>query len=351
MGNMITLDKIDFKKADPKQMIAHVENFSVMCRDAYLLSQNLTLPSYFIKARKIVLMGMGGSGQAADIVKVLLEESTDLVVKSVHGYTLPNFVDKDTLVIVCSYSGNTEESLSIFRDANDKGAKLLAITTGGKLKILADKFRMPSFVFSYDCPPRASFPYQFVFLLSIFEKLGFWELNEESFAHILDILDKGMKKFDSNSNLFENPAKILAEKIHDSILLIYASEKLMGVANRFKAQFNENSKNMAFVETLPELNHTSVEGYRYPKAKFSVLSLESMYEIDRIILRQNITTEIIQKNKTDCERIKFVQANTRLSEILLFVVFGDFVSYYLALLNQTDPSMNKVIDHLKERLV
>lgn len=351
MGNMITLDKIDFKKADPKRMISHIENFSTMCQDAYLLSQDLTLPSYFIKARKIVLMGMGGSGQAADIVKVLLEEATDLTVESVHGYTLPNFVDKDTLVIVCSYSGNTEESLSIFQDANDKGAKLLAITTGGKLKILADKFRMPSFIFSYDCPPRASFPYQFIFLLSVFEKLGFWEINEESFAHILDVLDKGMKKFDSNTNLFENPAKILAEKIHDSIVLIYASDKLAGVANRYKAQFNENAKNYAFVESLPELDHMSIEGYRHPKTKVSVLSLESMYEIDRVILRQNITTEIIQKNRIDCERIKFVQANTRLSEILLFIIFGDFVSYYLALLNQTDPNTNKVIDHLKERLV
>ena len=351
MGNMITLDKIDFKKADPKQMIAHIENFSIMCHDAYLLSQNLTLPSYFIKARKIVLMGMGGSGQAPEIVKELLEESTDLIVESVHGYTLPNFVDKDTLVIVCSYSGNTEESLSIFRDANDKGAKLLAITTGGKLKILADKFRMPSFIFSCDCPARASFPYQFVYLLSVFEKLGFWELNEESFAHILDIIDKGITKFSSSSNLFENPAKILAEKLHDSTLLIYSSDKLLGVANRYKSQFNENSKNMAFVETLPELNHMSIEGYRYPKAKVSVLSLESMYEIDRIILRQNITADLVQKNKIDCERIKFIQANTRLSEILLFIIFGDFVSYYLALLNQTDPSTNKVIDSLKERLV
>jgi len=351
MGNMITLDKIDFKKADPKNMIAHIENFSTMCQDAYLLSQNMTLPSYFIKARKVVLMGMGGSGQAADIVKVLLQESTDLIVESVHDYTLPNFVDKDTLVIVCSYSGNTEESLSIFRDANDKGAKLLAITTGGKLKILADKFRMPSFTFSYDCPPRASFPYQFVYLLSVFEKLGFWELNEESFSHILDILDKGIKKFGSDSNLFENPAKILAEKMHDSTIILYASQKLAGVANRFKAQLNENSKNMAYVETLPELNHMSIEGYRYPKAKSFVLSLESMFEMDRIILRQNITAEILQKNKIDFDRIKFVQANTRLSEIVLLVVFGDFVSYYLSLLNQVDPSTNKFIDHMKERLV
>jgi glucose/mannose-6-phosphate isomerase len=351
MGNMMTLDKIDFKKLDPKNMIDHIENFPNHCRAAFDISQSFTLPSYYIKAKKIVLMGMGGSGQSAEIVKQLLAESTDLIVECIHDYDLPAFVDKETLVIVCSHSGNTEESLSVFMDANDKEAKLLAITTGGKLKILADKFRVPSYVFSCECPPRASFAYQFVFLLSIFEKLGYWELSEEAFQHILKILDAGMNKFRSETNLFQNPAKILAEKLHGSIPVIYSSKMLTGVAKRFKSQFNENSKNFAFCEELPELNHASIEGLRFPKSNCFILMLESMSEKDRIILRENLTAEVLSKHKISFDRIKFVQANTRLSEILLFVMFGDFVSYYLALLNQVNPTTTETIDHLKERLI
>lgn len=351
MGNIDLLDKIDPGRMDPKGMLKHIENFPSLCADAFQLADGYTIPPYYIKAKKIVLLGMGGSGEAGEIIKNILSLRSDLVIENVHNYTLPGFVDKDTLVIASSYSGDTEETLTGFISAYEKGAKLLAITTGGKLKILAQKYNAPIFQFNYDCPPRAAFPYLFVFLFMIFQKLGYLEVTNDQVGKAVSLLQAAVGKYGSTNPLFSNPAKILAEKLSGKIPVIYASEKLIGVGLRVKGQFNENAKNYAFSEELPELNHKSLEGLHHPGDVVFVMMLESNFEYERNLLRENITAEILSKNKVKVERIKFLQAEDYLAEILLQVIFGDFVSYYLALLNKVNPGINKVVDYLKERLV
>lgn len=351
MGNMELLDKIDFKKADPKNMLKHFEAYADQCRDAYATLDSQTLPSYYLKPKKIVLAGMGGSGAANDIVAQLLKENTNLIVESIHNYSLPNYVDKDTLVIASSYSGNTEETLSTFISAYKQNAKLVAIATGGKLKILADKYKVPLFQFDYDCPPRGAFPYLFIILAGILSKLGYLELDRPSLDSTLGVLEEYHKKYSYNNSLFGNPAKILAEKLFEKIPVIYATEKLAAVAHRYKAEFNENAKNFAFAEEFPELNHKSTEGIMHPKGACHVLMLESNFEFERNIIRQNITAEILTKNKVPVERIQYVQAKDRITEILLFTMFCEFTSYYLAMLNRENPGINEQVDYLKEKLV
>jgi len=350
MGNMELLEDIDLKKVDPKSMGRHIENFPSLFEDAFKLSEMYSLPSYYIKAKKILMVGMGGSGQAGDIAKGLLFE-TDLIIDSIHNYSLPGWVDEDTLVIANSYSGNTEEVLSAFISAYQKGAKLIAITTGGKLKILAQKYRAPIFTFDYESEPRAAFPYLFTLLISVLAKLGYVNLTQKNVDVSSAALSQLLKKNSLSVSSFQNPAKILAQKIHGRIPVIYSSEKLAGVASRLKAAFNENSKNFAFSEEFPELNHKSLEGLLNPKNMIYVLSLESIDEFERNILRQNITSEILAKNKIPLERIKFIQAKDPLTEVLLMVLFGDLVSYYLALLNKANPGINDLVDYLKSRLI
>lgn len=348
---MDILDKMDTKKVDPKGMIHHIKSFPMLCEQAFAIADSYSIPSYYIKAKKVVLLGMGGSGQAGDIVKNLLYSQTDLVVESVHDYTLPGFVDKDTLVIASSYSGNTEETLSGFIAAYEKGAKLIAITTGGKLKILAEKYRVPLLQFDYQCPPRASFPFMFIFLLSVFNKLGYIEFDHTRLGDTIIALNKMLDKYQISNSLLGNPAKILAEKIFGKIPVIYTSEKLVGVGARIKGQFNENSKSFSFNEEFPEINHQSLEGLSHPKNTTFILMLESNFEYDRNILRENITSEILTRNKIAFERVKFLQAQDQLTEIFLHVMFGDFVSYYLAMLNKVNPGTNDIIDYFKGRLV
>lgn len=350
MGSIDALDRIDYKRVDPKGMIKHIESEPQLYKDAFEQAKKHTLPSFYLKAKKIVLVGMGGSGAANDVLKGLLTESTNLVIESVHNYSLPGFVDSDTLVIASSYSGNTEETLTAFIAAHEKGAKLVAITTGGKLAILATKFDAPLFTFDYDCPPRASFPFLFTFTAQVFAKLGHIKMDEEEMEKVIIVLSELTEKYHTTNSLFSNPAKILAQKIHGKIPVIYASEKLAGAAARMKAQINENSKNFAFFAEFPELNHNDLEGIIYPKDNCYIVMLESAFENERIVIRENVTAELLKKNRVTVERIKFAHSQNRLIEILSIIMFGDFVSYYLAILNKANPGINDFVDLLKKRL-
>lgn len=349
MANIETLEKIDFKKLDPTGMIHHIEAFPKLCQDAFDEAKDFSVPSYYIKPKKIVLLGMGGSGQTLEIVKDLLYES-DLVLECVHNYIIPGWVDKDTLVIASSYSGNTEEVLTGFIAAYEKGAKLLAITTGGKLEILARKYRVPVFTFGYKSVPRAAFPYLFIPLLLILRKLGHLEFKDTEIQATFDLLDDSSQKYLASVSVFQNPAKILAQKIKGRIPVIYATEKLHGVGMRLKAAMNENGKNFSFTEDMPELNHKSLEGLANPKEMVYVISLESNFEYDRNQIRENVTATVLAKYKVPVERVKFIKAVDRLTEIFLHVMFGDFVSYYLAILNNDNPGINDNVDYLKSHL-
>ncbi len=349
MSTTETLEKINFKKLDPDGIIGHIEAFPENCRAAFGLSKDFSIPSYYIKPKKIVLLGMGGSGQTLEIVKDLLFES-NLILECVHNYILPGWVDRDTLVIASSKSGNTEEVLAGFIAAFEKGAKLLAITSGGKLEILARKYDAPVFTFDYDAPPRAAFPYLFIPLLLILRKLGHLQFEDGELGTIFNLLDESAEKYLRSVSVFENPAKILAQKIYGKIPVVYASEKLHGVAMRWKADINENGKNFAFDEPVPELNHKSLEALAHPAGMVYVLSLESNFEYDRNQIRENVTAEILAKHKVPVERIKFIKATDRLSEIFLQILFSGFVSYYLAILNNENPGEGDTVDYLKSRL-
>lgn len=347
----ISLDHINYKKQDPSNMIGKIESFPQMCVDAYKIAKSFALPSYYVKAKKFVLLGMGGSGAAGDVICDLLGKS-NAIIKSIHDYNLPGWVDKDTVVIASSFSGETEETLEAFSKARDLGAKLLAIATGGKLKSLADKYQIPAITYSLvDYQPRAAFAYDFIFLLSIFVKLGFYTLNDQEFENAIDYLEKNILKIKSSTHSAANSAKLLAQKIYGKIPVVYSSGILTSMGQRMKTQINENAKIFSFHEVLPELDHNAILGYECNKKDVFVVSLESLFDHDRVTLRQNITCEILRKNKIAFERIKFVpNQGGEVAELLCAASFSDFVSYYLAILNRVDPTEIKNIEYLKEAL-
>ncbi|MFA4996287.1 MAG: bifunctional phosphoglucose/phosphomannose isomerase [Patescibacteria group bacterium] len=343
------LDNINLKKIDPENMLSHIENFPQVCLLAWNEMKKFAPPSYYIKPNKYVILGMGGSGVSGEIIKDLLK-NTNAVVEVVHDYELPGWVDTDTLVIANSYSGNTEETLSAFMSAKEKGAKLLTITTGGKLKVLSDKFKIPCIEFNYESLPRAAFAYLFVSLLAFFIKIGRLEITDSDFNKSIETLNEYANKFKLSNRTQINPAKILASKIYDLMPVIYSSGNLISIGKRFKEQLNENAKNFASHEIFPELNHNSIEGYHHPKHEVIVLILESNYDHSRVVKRQNITAEILRRNKVKFERIKFLPCDSPLSEILVATLFCDYVSFYLAVLNNEDPTLIKNIKYLKNEL-
>jgi len=267
-------------------------------------------------------------------------------------YGLPPFVDENTLVVASSYSGNTEETLSAFTKSLGTGAIKLAITSGGKLKDLAEKEGIPVFVIDYQAPPRAAFPHSFIALLGIFQKLGLLEDKSADVQEAVGVLKKLSGDLIETRPLASNPAKQLATKLWGHITVIYGAEILSEVARRWKGQFNENSKTWAFSEGLPELNHNAVVGYEFPsevKDRVFVLMLRSSSIHPRNLLRYDVTARLLARAGI---AYRFVEATGRnaLSQVLSLVLLGDYASFYLSMLNETDPTSTDAIDIVKQYL-
>lgn len=348
----INLDKLDYSKADPGKMRELVGNFPEFCKDAWEIAEKFALPSYFIKCKKVVFLGMGASGIAGEFLKDLFGSSS-LLVECVHNYDLPNWVDKETLVIAISHSGDTEEDLYAFVSAFQKNAKLLAITTGGRLESLCSKYRSPIIKYHLDCEPKLAFPYLFVIPFIILKKLGHIELPREDFTKAIDQVSAQIFKIAPENHSAVNPAKDLAAKIKESMIYIISSGNLRSAGIRFTHAVNENGKSFAAYGFLPEIDHNFVAGLEFPKEALKnliVVFVESKFSRPEIKKRQNITASVLASRKISYLRINFPQAVNCLGEILLCVNFVEYVGMYLGFLNQVDPTSAKVVDQIKTQL-
>ena len=370
---MIDLDNLEiYRQYDPSGMLVHLHGLPQQCRQAWEKANEFALPTDFKDINKIVICGMGGSAIGGDLLRSLTSELNKPLVFVHRDYDLPAFVDSKTLVIASSYSGNTEETLSAFKQALTTKCKKLAITTGGKLKNLAQENDVPVFTIDYLGQPRAALGYSFIPLLALLCKLGFLEdksadptlslraKRSNLTARALPALVEGMAqtleglldKLAENIPMPLNPAKQLATKLFGKLIVIYSAGILSPVAQRWKGQFNENSKAWAFYETFSELNHNAVVGYEFPKEmedKIYIVMLRCPSLHPRILTRYQITSEILEKAGVEHETIDS-QGENDLTRIMSLVFLGDWVSYYLAMLYQTDPTPVKMIDYLKQRL-
>ncbi len=208
---------------------------------------------------------MGGSAIGGDLVRSLFSSKKKPIIFVNRDYDLPAFVDDKTLVIASSYSGNTEETLSAFSQALKKKCKKLAMTTGGRLKELAEDARVPVFVIDYVGQPRAALGYSFMPLIAFLQKLGLLEDKTAEVEAMIQDLEKLLGELKETVPTGSNRAKQLAAKLHGKIAVIYGAGILSEVAHRWKTQINENSKAWAFYETFSELNHNAVVGYQFPQ--------------------------------------------------------------------------------------
>jgi glucose/mannose-6-phosphate isomerase len=301
---------------------------------------------------KVVIAGMGGSAIGGDIARRLAMTESKVPVHVHRDYGLPAFVDGNTLVIVSSYSGNTEETLSAFAELVKTGAKKLVITSGGRLRHLAENEGIPVFLVDYQAPPRAAFPYSLISLMGIFQKLGLIRDKSADLREALDVLDELSGDLIETRPVTSNPAKQLAAKLRGHVTVIYGAELLSEVARRWKGEFNENSKAWAFFESFPELNHNAVDGYRFPAEAREitfVLMLQSSSFRARTLLRYEATARLLARVGIDYE---FVEARGEgtLAQVLSSVLLGDYTSFYLAALNEVDPTATDAIDFVKAYL-
>ncbi|MFQ5925094.1 MAG: bifunctional phosphoglucose/phosphomannose isomerase [Dehalococcoidia bacterium] len=339
-----------YTRFDPSNMIARIGQLPQQCREAWHSAMGFPLPSDYSRIDRAVILGMGGSAIGGDLVAALALEGGPPV--SVHrDYDLP-LVDEGTLVIASSYSGNTEETLSSFAKALQTPAKKLAITTGGRLKTLAEESGVPVFCFRYLSEPRTALGYIFFSLLGLFRKLGLVPIESQDIDETITILEELSTRLARRVPMEANPAKQLAIRLSERLVLVYGAGILSKVALRWKTQLNENSKASAFSECLPELDHNAVVGYRFPSwlgEKVFVVMLRSPSLHPRTLIRYEVTAEILADAGIAHEVVE-AEGKSPLSQMMSAVLWGDYVSYYLAMLNNVDPSPVAVIDHLKERL-
>ncbi len=350
---MISLDDPQvFQQYDPEGMLARLHEMPGQCQQAWQMAMDFPLPPDFAGVDKVVVLGMGGSAVGGDLARSLVAAEARLPIIIHRDYGLPALVDDRTLVIASSYSGNTEETLSAFEQALATGAKKLAITTGGRLREMAEQRNIPVCVVDYQAQPRAALGFSFFPILGFLQRLGIIRDKSAQVGEVVPVLQELSAKIDEKMPLSRNPAKQLAERLYGNLVVIYGAGILAEVAHRWKTQINENSKAWAFYEVFPELNHNATVGYQLPRelaGRIRVVLLHSPSFHQRIQLRYRVTGELLDRAGVKYEFVNS-EGKSPLSQMMSLVLFGDYVSYYLALLYRVDPTPVDAINYLKERL-
>ena len=341
-----------FEKLDANDMLRRVAELPRQCRDAWVSMMALKLPGDDWTIRNVVVLGIGGSAIGGDLLRTLVAPECPVPIIVNRDYTLPAFVGPETLAIVSSYSGNTEETLTTLDLAHQAGARLVAFTTGGKVAARAREWDIPLFSYDYPSQPRAALGYSLIPLLGLLVRLGLIAGKAAGVEEAASVMDAWQAEVRETVPLEQNAAKQLAARLHGHLPVVYGGGYLSEVARRWKGQFNENAKHWGAFEQLPELNHNAVVGYDWPAdlaKKIVVIMLRSALDHPRNQARFDVTAEILAQKGVACE-IVHARGKRPLAQMLSAIHFGDYVSYYLAILNRADPSPVETIAYLKGRL-
>jgi glucose/mannose-6-phosphate isomerase len=323
---------------DAKDMLGAVERFPEFMSTQLLVRPPTGKNSHRPSFRSIVFMGMGGSASAGDLVLDWLESKISVPAIVHRDPALPKFVGSDTLFVTLSYSGETRETLAAFREARKRGSGLVAIGTGGKLQKLSEELDVPFLAVRPAPAPRAALGQMVVATAIALHSCGIIQNPKTEIELATRELGRLRNRIQRQVPLSENPAKRLATSLKGRLPVIYAFQRMAGVARRFKNQLAENSKMVAKHAQLPEAGHNEVEAWfdqRFPLAPILIRDyLES--EFERIML-DSFRSTITRASRITPAQVR-LKARTSLGGLLLPVLYLDFVSVYLAFLKGLDPT-------------
>ena len=348
---MVTnLDKpVRLMELDEGGMLKNLGRFPEDCRLAVETAEGVCLGELGKRAFKsVVFAGVGGSAIGGRLITDWLSGESGVPMVVSVGYSLPGFVDREALVLSVSYSGNTEETLSMFREALDAGAQIASFTSGGQLERLSKERGIPLVSMPGGLKPRAALPFQFFMLATVLERLGLVPCSgevDEAFEVLGEVRDGLVPEVPLESN----PAKRLALDILNKVPFVYGSELFGSVAYRFGTQLNENSKVPAGSGSFPELFHNVVLACEAPKEVLDPLCL--------LFIRDPLESDTMSR-KIDRFKALFeprvgrvleawARGRGKLARMFSILLLGDYVSTYLALLYGHDPSSMDAIDELK----
>ena len=342
-----------YTRLDPSVMRDRLRGLGGQCRDAWNAVHNLQLPKSYGKTRVVVLAGMGGSAIGGDLLADLASaKGVRLPIFTWRDYGLPNWVDGQTLIVVSSYSGETEEALSAFHTAMQRSAPVVALTSGGALQRLAEANGVPVVCIPPVGEPRVALGWAFVAPLALLVSLDLFPDMEAEAREAATLLEALARSWSPETPEAENLAKNLASRANGHLPVVYGAGLLSGAARRWKTDINENAKSWASAETFPELCHNTITAYAHPEdlsRNSMVILLRSSLLPPRIQLRYQVTAELLEHSVVPHTFVD-AQGSTPLSHILTTAHLGSWVSYYLAILYGMDPSPIPATDYMKRKL-
>ncbi len=337
-------------KVDSGNMWGLISSFPNHWNEVMKLTEDITLNIDSAKIRNICFAGVGGSAIGADLIRAYSLKSCPHPVQVNRHYEVPNYINEETLFIACSFSGNTEETLTALSSALEKGAQVVGVTSGGTLKKQAIEHEFDYIQIPGGMPPRAALAYSFVPLFRVFQTLGFLDEPNSVLDDTYNLLRDGVSKF---TDVDDNDALALARELNESLPIIYSDALLMEPVNlRWRGQIEENSKMLVYGNLIPEMNHNEIVGWEHIAhlaGRLTVVMLKDQDDNPRVTKRMEIVKELVMDQALSVIEISTI-GNSRLERMFSLVQLADWVSMYLALLNEIDPTPIAKIDILKSKL-
>jgi glucose/mannose-6-phosphate isomerase len=298
--------------------------------------------------RDVAICGMGGSAIAGDLIAGVYRDRLRRPVATVRDYILPGWVGPDTLVVLCSYSGNTEETLTCTMQALERKSLIVGITSNGKLADLGGREGMPIISVPPGMQPRAALLDLFTPMLVTLGRLGILPQIDGELDDGRAALEAAVAAYGPRAPEAENPAKLLATALAGSVPVVYGAEATAALAYRWKCQFNENAELPAFASVLPELSHNEVVGWAAAGAlgRFSYVSLEDPEAHPRNVLRAELVAEIAAAGAAPVVRVT-ARGSSPVERLVSLILLGDLVTIYAAVLRGADPVDIPALDSLK----
>lgn len=312
------------------------------------LQEALDIANHAVLTKKnnintILITGLGGSGIGGTILSELIQNECPIPVLVNKDYFLPEYVNSNTLVIISSYSGNTEETVSAMQQAIAKKAQVVCITSGGKVKELAEQNNFDTIIIPGGKPPRSCIGYSLVQLLKVIQFNGFVKTD------LLSQVSSSISLLNNENTSIKNEAMQIAKLLVDKITVIYSLGTCEGVAVRFRQQINENSKMLCWHHTFPEMNHNELVGWTEKNDNLAVVTFKTSFDYSRTQKRYEICKELFAKFSSSVTDIT-AKGDNKLEEYFYLINIGDWISCYIADLKNIDPIEVDVITNLKNEL-
>ncbi|MDA1129528.1 MAG: bifunctional phosphoglucose/phosphomannose isomerase [Chloroflexi bacterium] len=355
---MVDLDALNtYEKLDPSGLHRRLQSLPAMCSQAWTEAKRTEFPDEWRHCTEVIVAGMGGSAIAGDLAAGLASGSSGKPIRVVRDFNVPGLSGKrgsqpGQLLVACSFSGETEETLSMFDQGIAAGTVMAAITGGGTLARRAAQAGIPVMIVNAPGEPRSAVGYNLMLLAALLDRIGLISLSDQDVTEAVEAAADMALRAGIETPSDTNPAKSLAGDLIGRLALVYGGGIFTGMALRWKSQINENGKSWAFAESLPEVLHNSVESFSggsdFPQ-RATALLLKPNRATPEMERRYKVLSGMLDQAGIENRMFTGVQGGP-LTQLLSMIVLGDYVSYYMGLLNGINPSETPSIDLSKQQL-